>query len=242
MSTLKWTWIALALTSGAALAADEPVGPRLALVPEGLSPALADAFQTSATAASGAQLLDYTFGSAPTDWVPAGGTWSVSSRFACDPSWSFFGGFSRGLAIIWNKREFAGDLVVEAYVSFKHGLPFNNRDWSYRPADLCLTLCGDGQDPASGYSFVYAGDEGQRTLIRRGDRVLAATEAPEFVTPSYSDARPSSEDFHRRWWRLEAQRLGHRLRFFVDGKEALVADDPERLPGGRLEVWAVRNG
>lgn len=188
------------------------------------------------------QLLDYTFSSAPTDWLPAGGQWAVSSRFACDPTWSFFGGHSLGLACVWNKRVFTGDLVVEAYVSFQHGLPWNSRIWSYRPADLCLTLFGDGRNPASGYSFVFAGQEGRVTQIRRGGEVLAETTEPAFVTPPYMDTRPDNDDFHRRWWRLEARRIGSRLTFLVDGQVALEVDDPEPIDAGQVALWTVRNG
>lgn len=213
------------------------LGPRMAVDVTGFR-----GVAQTALDASGGQLLDYTFAAAPTDWTPAGGTWAVSSRFACDPSWSFFGGHSRGLAIIWNKRAFAGDQVVEAYVSFKHGLPWNSRDWSYRPADLCLTLCGDGRDPDSGYSFIYGGDEGSRTLICRGDRVLAETREPQYLPPSYNDERPNAEDFHRRWWRLQAALTGDRLAFYVDGDEALTVTDPQPLRGGRIALWTVHNG
>ncbi len=222
--------------------APAPVGPHVAVDSQGLTAPFEALLAQSHLDATGTQLLDYTFGSAPTDWEPTGGVWQVFSRFACDPSWSFYGGYSQGLAAVWNKRRFEGNQVVEAYVSFKHGLRFNPSNWSYRPADLCLTLCGDGADPASGYSFIYAGDEGSRTMIRRGGRVLAATSDPALLSPSYSDTRPSSEDFHRRWWRLEARLIGRTVSFLVDGKPACEAVDAEPLTSGRVALWTVRNG
>lgn len=226
--------------------ADETAGPRLgphlAVLADGLPSGFGGLLTDGRLDADGGQLLDYTFGSAPTEWEPTCGVWRVSSRFACDPSWSFFGGYSRGLAAIWNKREFVGDIVVEAYVSFKHGLPWNSQSWGYRPADLCLTLCGQGDDPASGYSFIYAGDEGSRTMIRRGDRVLAETSDPRFLSPSYNDVRPATEEFHRRWWQLVASKSGDRLTFYVDGRQALEVTDPEPLDGGRIALWTVHNG
>lgn len=217
-------------------------GPRVGIDPAGLSGGFSALLQNAGLDASSPQLLDYTFGSAPTDWSPAAGNWQVSSRFACDPSWSFFGGYSQGLAAIWNKRQFTGDLVVEAYVSFKHGLPWNPAAWSYRPADLCLTICGDGANPASGYSFIYSGDEGSRTLIRKGETILAATSDPQFLSPSYSDVKPASEEFHRRWWQLVAIKRGGRLTFLIDGQEALTVDDPTPLEGGQVGIWTVHNG
>ncbi|MCC7494403.1 MAG: hypothetical protein IT204_18745 [Fimbriimonadaceae bacterium] len=239
-------WMTSAVLAGAGerpvLPPSPPVGPHIALAADGLGGSAETLLESTGLAASGAQLLDYTFASAPTEWEPTGGSWQVFSRFACDPSWSFFGGYSQGLAAIWNKRLFSGDVTVEAYVSFKHGLPWNPISWSYRPADLSLSLCGDGQNPAAGYSFIYAADEGSRTLIRRGSTVLASTSRPEFLSPSYSDTRPATEDFHRRWWQLVAQKTGDRLRFWIDGRLALETTDPAPLEQGRIGLWTVRNG
>ncbi len=109
------------------------LGPRIAIEAAGLGGSFAALLQRAGLEAVSPQLLDYTFGSAPVDWEPTAGLWQVSSRFACDPSWSFFGGYSQGLASIWNKRQFEGDLVVEAYVSFKHGLPWNPAAWRNPP-------------------------------------------------------------------------------------------------------------
>ncbi|MBI5834029.1 MAG: hypothetical protein HZB16_17180 [Armatimonadetes bacterium] len=218
------------------------VGARVGVSAEGLDESSLQMLTMGGADVASSHLLDYTFGSAPTDWQPAGGRWQVFSRFACDPTWSFFGGWSTGLTCIWNKKRFAGDQVVEAYVSFKHGLPFNNAEWSYRPADLCLTLCGDGKNPDSGYSFIYAGDEASRTLIRRGQKVLGSTTNPDFLTPSYSDVKPDTDIFHRRWWRLEAHVRGNRLTFYIDGQKAVEAVDPAPLTAGQVALWTVRNG
>lgn len=189
----------------------------------------------------GTQLYDYTFATAPTDWQPSGGTWELTNRFQCDPRWSFYGGMRRtGAAVTWNKRRFQGDVAVEVYAAFKHGLAWNI-PWTYRPSDLNLTLCGDGRNPSSGYSFIFSGDNGRRTMILRGERVLAATEQPRFLTPSFADSSPM-EHFHRRWWRLEARRQGRLLSFFIDGELALQAEDPDPLPGGQVALWTTQNG
>ena len=95
-----------------------PIGPRVAVTTEGVK------IEDDAIGVDGQRVLDYTFGTAPTDWVPAGGRWEVTNRYACEPDWNFFGGQSRGLCAIWNKRRLDGDVLVEAYVAFKHGLPW----------------------------------------------------------------------------------------------------------------------
>lgn len=188
-----------------------------------------------------AQVYDYTFTEAPTDWMPGGGVWEVTNRFACEPSWSFFGGLRRsGPAIVWNKRHFVGDLAVECYLALKHGLPWSGR-WQYRPADLNLTLCGDGRNLSSGYSFIFSGDNARRTMILRREKVLAETSAPSALTPSFADRLPM-ESVHRRWWRVEARKIGGHLSFLVDGRLVLEADDPDPLPGGQVALWTVNNG
>lgn len=236
----RWTLL-LSLTTVALLHADPSVGSRVGLQVEGLGDTAAALFERNADVNS-ARLLDYTFASAPTDWQPTGGTWDVYSRFACDPTWSFFGGWSRGLACLWNKRTFAAPLVVEAYVAFKHGLPFNDAKWSYRPSDLCMTFCGDGVNPSSGYQLIWSGDESARTMLRRGETILAQTDDPEALAPSFLDAKPETDDFHRRWWRLEVRLDNGHLVAYVDGHKAVEATDPQPLTSGKLALWTVRNG
>lgn len=218
------------------------IGPRVGLVANRLDPVTIEGWTNGGAETGSGHLLDYTFASAPVDWQPTGGRWEVSSRFACDPTWSFFGGWSEALAAVWNKRTLLGDQLFEAYVAFKHGLRFVAGDWGEAPVNMCLTLCGDGQNPSSGYTFIYGADEGARTIIRRGDQVLAETRNPDFLPPSYLDTRPPSEALHWRWWRLEARRTGGMLSFWVDGRKALETPDLDPLPGGQPALWTVRNG
>lgn len=200
---------------------------------------------------AGERLYDYTFGTAPTDWEPSGGDWSITSRYACEPEWSFFGGQSRGLCAIWNKRRFAGDLTVEAYLAFKHGLPWAREQWSYVPSDLNITIGAEPGDLASGYSFIYSGDHGRASMIRHGDRVLAETTDSDALLPSFSDANPLFQvdesgrpfgQFHRHWWRLEARKAAGRLQFVIDGKLALDIEDPDPRAAGQVAIWTVGSG
>lgn len=201
---------------------------------EGQEPLVAEA------RAQGMKVYDYTFSTAPTDWQPVSGEWEIVNRFACDPRWTFYGGWGPQVAAVWNKHRFAGDVVVEAYVAFKHGV--RTGGWSYQPTDLCLTLCGDGRNPGSGYSFIYAGDHNRRTMIWRQERLLAATSEPRFLSPSLAQGFPPAEEFHRRWWRLEARRIGRQISFWIDGEKALEVEDPDPLWGGQVGIWTVRNG
>ena len=79
-------------------------------------------------------------------------------------------------------------------------------------------------------------------MIRRGQKVLASTTEPEFLAPSYSDVKPDTDSFHRRWWRLEAHLRGNRVAFYIDGQKAIEAIDPDPLTAGQVALWTVRNG
>lgn len=199
----------------------------------------------------GQRLVDYTFGSAPSDWVPGGGTWAITNRYACEPDWSFFGGHSKGLCAIWNKRRFAGDMVIEAYVAFKHGLGWANKDWFYIPSDLNINVCSDFNNLASGYSFIYSGRSASTTMIRRGTTVLAQSSAPEDLLPQFLDQNPlfvpdsdgkEFGTFHRHWWRLECRKIGQQISFWVDGRKVLEATDPQPVESGHLAFWTVGSG
>ncbi|NLJ37132.1 MAG: tetratricopeptide repeat protein, partial [candidate division WS1 bacterium] len=107
-------------------------------------------------------VYDYTFSSAPTDWLARGGLWNATNRWSCSPQWSWYGGYSpTGIAALWNKREFVGDIVVELYCAFTMR---QGRNPSYLPPnDVNITICGDGANPDSGYSFIVGGDDNRVT-------------------------------------------------------------------------------
>ncbi|NLC58216.1 MAG: hypothetical protein GX774_15390, partial [Armatimonadetes bacterium] len=100
-------------------------------------------------------VYDYTFHDAPTDWQPQYGVWEVTNRWSCSPGWSWFGGRSERLAVIWNKRRFTGDLVLEYYAAPKMDAVPEAYELRFR--DLNATICGDGKRLNSGYSFIIGG-------------------------------------------------------------------------------------
>ena len=221
------------------------VGSRVAVATDGVT------IKEESVAVDGQRLFDYTFGAAPTDWVPGGGIWQVTNRYACEPDWSFFGGQSYGLCAIWNKRRFAGDMVVEAYVAFKHGLPWADKQWFYQPSDLNINLCSELGNLGSGYSFIYSGSNASTTMIRRGDKVLVASREEKDLLPQFTDQNPlfvpdtegrEFGTFHRHWWRLECRRVGQQLSLWVDGRKLVEAADPDPVPSGHLALWTMNSG
>lgn len=185
---------------------------------------------------------DYTFADAPTDWTVDTGLWEITSRWTCSPQWSWFGGFETdGIASVWSKRQFEGDISVEAYMGFKMGVAQGTG--SYRnPSDMNITICGDGANLDSGYSFIYGGELNSATRIVRGTKVLAETREDAALLPVFEDGYPSTYEFHRKWWGLRVRKTGDLLQLYVDDKLMCEARDPDPLPGGRVAIWARDNG
>lgn len=176
----------------------------------------------------------YSFNHAPVDWRAGAGEWKVTSRWACDPRWSFFAGTRRGDALValWNKRRFAGrDLTVEFAAGIRHDPDRGGTTYRYA-SDINAALCGDGLDLRNGYNFIFGGWGNKATRILRNGKTIAQT--TRFLFPrSYSQ--------HRQWFYFKAQKRGTRLRFFVDNKLALEANDPQPLTGDRVALWTWNN-
>ena len=190
-------------------------------------------------------VIDSTFRSAPTEWSVVGGDWRVRSRWACTPRWSWFGGRSEHLASIWTRESFEGDVVVEFFGGFLMDSPF--APFYDTPSDINVTLCGDGANPGSGYSFIYGGWGNRATAILRKGEVVAQT--TDFRLPDTIDSLGGelfggngAVELHKHWRHVRAERIGSTLRFIIDGKPALEYNDPDPLSGGSAGIWTLGNG
>ena len=220
----------------AGLPAKAEPGRRIAISADGLSidPGQVDILSSN--------VYDYTWSTAPTEWIAAAGICKHTNRWECAPQWSWYGAYDpAGLAATWCKHEFVGDITFEVYAAMKMGV---GEVQKYRnPNDMNLTIHGDGANLDSGYSFMIGANQNQHSCIMKGDQVLAQTEDPSALFPIFEDAYPKDmNEFHRKWWALRARLSGHKLQFYKDEKLILEADDPDPLPGGRVGVWTVHNG
>jgi hypothetical protein len=193
-----------------------------------------------AASAWGANSYDTTFTGAPTEWYVQKGVWEVTERWKCDPRWTWFGGHSHPTPVLWSKHDYAGDLVLEFYA----GIQMNQKEPPYylRPSDLNATLCGNGTDLSSGYSFIFAGwDNAVSRIIKGHNQILAEANSLSAVFD-----RPSPDGdlnrFHRHWYRIRIEKHGGHLRYTVDDQLVAEATDPNPLESGKIALWTVNNG
>ena len=206
-------------------------------------------------------VYDYTFAAAPADWRVQSGVWAMTDRWSSAPGWSWFGGRSEEIASIWNKRRFAGDFSVQFYFAFKMGMT-GTRAWAERPADAAITVCGDGKNLGSGYSFVIGANDNQHSVLMKQGKVVAESTAPEALFPSYADGRPSRLIEGTRvvgvgaaaktviipaygqthWWCAKVNKIGNRIECWLDDKLLFAYDDPEPLGAGQFALWTYHNG
>ena len=203
-------------------------GGRLGVKATGFSPDLSEAAVLSR------HQVDYTFSLAPTAWAPEFGEWDVRDRWSCSPGWAWFGGSGHESPLVWSKRAFAGDQVVDFWAALGMDVPAP-LGYSH-PSDLNVTICGDGEHLCSGYSFVFAGADNTKSVLLKGKTVLAENANAKFVQPG-----TGNYGFHRHWFHLRVAKLGSRLRCSVDGTEVFNVEDPQPLPGGKIGLWSWNN-
>ncbi|MFQ5809913.1 MAG: hypothetical protein ACE5JM_09870, partial [Armatimonadota bacterium] len=178
--------------------------------------------------------LDYTFADAPTDWYATKGNWHVTTRWPCEPSWTFFGGVHFENPVAWTKHTYDGDIIFEARANIQMDL--RHSPGYSDPSDVNLALCGDGTNLDGGYAFIYAGWGNSKSAILRKGQLVAENTKAVFVEPTSGNAA-----FHRHWFRLRAEKLGGLIRFLADDKLICEYTDPDPLPGGRAGLWSAGN-
>lgn len=183
---------------------------------------------------SDGSMLDYVFSKSPVDWLTTG-SWAPTVRWSCEPSWSFLSGWSRGEAVLWSKKRFSGDHAIQAFLGLNMEYPRERAIYDQRYRDFCLTLCGNGWDPRSGYSAIYGaaasdGSHDKAVLLRDGVQVASVP----LLMPTRNNA-------HRQWFDLELRRQGSTVTFLLAGAPLLVYDDQHPIPGGIPAVWTYDN-
>ncbi len=176
-------------------------------------------------------IVDETFASAPTDWLPQSGHWDISDRWHCSPQWSWFCGRDTETPLLWLKRPFRGDMVLEYWGAMMMDLTVAPH-YSH-PSDLNAVICGDGEKLCSGYAFVFAGDNNTMGRIMRRGETVTETALFRFDNPVGANS-----GFHNAWFHSRVEKTGGHLRFTVGDRQPLEFDDPSPLDSGRVGIWS----
>ncbi|MBM4033141.1 MAG: hypothetical protein FJ291_15350 [Planctomycetes bacterium] len=184
------------------------------------------------------RLIDDYFETAPIEWRAACGTWEMQNRWTCSPQWSWMGGSSPDAAVLWHKSRFRGDITAHLFAAFQ----MVKRDSRiYRPGDVNVSICADGQNPASGYSFIYGGWNNTATALFRRDKLVASTTKLAARPPTLLDSTPETNSLHRKWWHVAIEKHGPRVACYVDDALLLEYTDPEPLDCGQVCLWTHDN-
>ncbi len=153
--------------------------------------------------ASSPSTFEYTFDSAPCDWDTAEGEWGVMNRWVCTPDWSYFGGRSNYLAAIWNKKTFGGDLNLDFFAGF--AMPSYVRMPAEKPAEIGITLYGDGRNVLSGFGLLLAHELNSYSLY------FVNGEKKRFAARLGTSPDSFNMGFHQGWVRVSVVVRGRKV-------------------------------
>ena len=180
--------------------------------------------------ATGSNVIDDTFGSAPTRWWQGRGEWRVRNRWKCRPGWTWIVGTGDEVPMLWTKTAFGGDFVAEAFLANRMDLP----GWYSHPGNLNVTVCGDGASVDSGYNCVYACWTNTASGLFRSGKACAPRNRDVYLRYPKTQWL---EDYHRHWFHVRVERQANRLRHWVEGQLVSEFEDPNPIPHGRFGLW-----
>ena len=181
-----------------------------------------------------------TFHLAPVNWRPQSGVWEVTSRWSCQPGWTWYGGHDPGYATNWYKASIWGDQSIDYYAGSKMNAEQNAGTEAWR--DLNCALCSDGVNLFSGYTVIIGGWQGKTSRLFRRGKMVAESDSFHF---------PPQGVAHRLWFDIHIQKQGPRVQVivsYVDGQgnpqlyPLIDWTDPDPLPGGFVGFWTWDNG
>ena len=177
----------------------------------------------------------YAFKEAPSEWQSVSGSWAVTNRWQCDPRWSFFSGVNLvGPACLWNKAVHGGNFSMEFFIGPKMDRARGKKENDY-VAEFNASICADGKDLNSGYSFLYGGFANTGSFLMRGDKELAKNLSAAAII-----RRRGS--IHRSWFHVKIRKDGATLTMWADGIQMFQVKDDQPLTGNRFAIWTWKNG
>ena len=204
-----------------------------------------------------AQVRDYLFEKAATDWVQVG-SWEVTNRFACDPRWSHMNGRGMGVAALWNKLEFEGDFTLEYYAGMRmrQGEMHEGAAKMYYPrvGDINVAFAATDMDLFSGYNVILQAWDPMWTenwsQFLRGGEILARTD--RHLIPRGRHQRPKAREVevawdpggrpvHGAWYYVKIRKTGGQFDVSFDDVPVFSVTDRDPLAGRRVALWTQHN-
>ncbi|MGC9316472.1 MAG: hypothetical protein ACP5KN_00380, partial [Armatimonadota bacterium] len=173
----------------------------------------------------------YTFEEAPVDWQAESGTWEVSTRWSCQPEWTWLAGWNQtGQALTHTRWRATGRQMIDVYVGAKMMPKPDGKGHYEELRDLHFGLCGDGE--GGGYHIVLGGQNNTVSSIRRNGTLVAQSTARSI---------PQSER-HNNWLLVTILRDGPTISARIWDREVLSFTDNRPLEGGVVSVGTENNG
>ncbi|MBT7164915.1 MAG: Ig-like domain-containing protein, partial [Victivallales bacterium] len=204
-----------------------------------------------------AQVRDYLFEKAATDWVQVG-SWEVTNRFACDPRWSHMNGRGKGTAALWNKLAFNGDFTLEYYAGMRmrQGEMHEGAAKMYYPrvGDINVAFGAKDMDLFSGYNVILQGWDPMWTetwsRFMRGSEIMAKND--RHLIPRGRHQRPKAREIevawdpggrpvHGAWYYVKIRKTGGQFDVSFDNVPVFSVTDRDPLAGQRLALWTQHN-
>ncbi len=193
--------------------------------------------KTSDLRTASANLFDEGFRVAPTAWRAVTGSWDVSSRWKCDPEYTWLLGRQRkGIARIDLKRPVTGDFKLD--IHFAPSMSERSAPFYDFPINLTVALSQNPEKPTDGYLMRYGGIDIPSSILRLGKQ----------VTSSRNLIKEDARDFgvgagiHSDWFHVRIIRRGNTISFYSEDELLGKFKDPKPIAGARfLSLW-TRNG
>ncbi len=174
---------------------------------------------------------NYTFMTAPTEWIVHCGEWEVTNRWSCSPGWTWFAGMNgNGLAESSSKLRIAGDLDLSFYVAARM-MPRGDGKHYEQLRDIHVGICGGPNGAQDGYLFKVGGHRNQYTsLERKGKQVKRIP----FKIPGVG--------IHNDWLQLGIRKRGATVQLLHWGHVLMEYTDPNPLNEGSIILGTDHNG
>ncbi|MDZ7816607.1 MAG: hypothetical protein U5N86_11625 [Planctomycetota bacterium] len=183
---------------------------------------------------SSPQLFIDDFVHSPASWDVLGGVWGTTTRWSCDPRWSYFGGYGDN-AVIASKHYVSGDCYFDLFIAppmLSHAAP-----WEVR-SDFVLGLVEDPTDMFGGFVVHLAAEQDHQTRLYYDGELVATHDMRVFESTTFER---NAQPVHK-WYRVRLEISDGVFRFLLDGKEIFTQKSTGKFERLKGVVGAVENG